>query len=76
MECEHLGRRVLHALQRDLATPRARRRDRQALARIDQRAVEGVVEQLGWSADQPRPGRWAELSKQVVELREARPVIV
>ena len=47
MQSQHLGRSLLNVLQRQLAAPGTVGGQRQALARVDQRAVEGVVEQLG-----------------------------
>jgi hypothetical protein len=56
VEGQHLGSRLLHALERQLATPGRRGRDRQALAGVDQGAVEGVVEQVRRRIQLPRPG--------------------
>ena len=56
VEGQHLGRSLLDALQRQLAAPGPIHGRREALAGVDQRAVEGVVEQLGGRAQPPRPG--------------------
>jgi hypothetical protein len=77
---EHLVGRLLNPLERQLAAPAAVRCDGETLAGVDQGPVQGVVQELRRRAQRQRAaenaGRPAEPAEHLVQLSQARPVLV